>query len=578
MTIIKYKRFPHADADTDWDGAAERKAAEISDLKVMCCWYDGDDPDSKGSYKLPHHRASDHYTVLKGVKSALKLLNATHLPQADVSAVRSHLERHEAEFEGSAHPRQERGAAQQVTLQAELVALPVERRYEVIAITAGQGNGLEYSGGVLQAAAPLFDGATVFVDHPGMDEWFSMTGNRSLRNVLGVLSAAAYKGDLQAITGILEVYPGPDAEWFCALADRYLADRAAGKETPRVGLSAVLDVTSKGREVHHIERVISVDAVFDPARGGEVIRALNQQRRAPVDGDKEGAMMEVPAEYVTNPPSEAGGSDNVTEGSPTAVVQQQVLWPPDERVNVTPPPGAGRSAAAGRAEVAPQVAGRFAEAAEPETPVVAGTAPAAVALSGLVLDARLAQTRMPEAMQEMLRHKYGGCVFDLAALDSEIEMLQAAWAASVAEAAAPVRNVGAPRWEVGLNEQDKLQAVMDQLCGLPPRSELLAGVRPVSGIRELYLMLSGDYDFQGVYRADRVALANVTTSTMTSLVKNAFNKVILDWFNSVDLWWRPIVSEEQFNSMKDLTLITLGGFGDLPTVAEGAAYTELSWS
>jgi hypothetical protein len=181
-------------------------------------------------------------------------------------------------------------------------------------------------------------------------------------------------------------------------------------------------------------------------------------------------------------------------------------------------------------------------------------------------------------MQEMLRQKYGGYVFDLAALDSEIEMLQAAWAASVAEAAAPVRNVGAARWEVGLNERDKLQAVMDQLCGLPPRSELLAGVRPVSGIRELYLMLSGDYDFQGVFRADRVALANVTTSTMTSLVKNAFNKVILDWFNSVDLWWRPIVSEEQFNSMKDLTLITLGGFADLPTVAEGAAYTELSWS
>jgi len=43
-------------------------------------------------------------------------------------------------------------------------------------------------------------------------------------------------------------------------------------------------------------------------------------------------------------------------------------------------------------------------------------------------------------------------------------------------------------------------------------------------------------------------------------------------------WWEPIASHEDFASMKDMTLITLGGFEDLPTVAEGAAYTELSWS
>jgi hypothetical protein len=70
----------------------------------------------------------------------------------------------------------------------------------------------------------------------------------------------------------------------------------------------------------------------------------------------------------------------------------------------------------------------------------------------------------------------------------------------------------------------------------------------------------------------------VTSSTMTSLVKNAFNKVILDYFNSVDRWWESIAAQEDFGDMKDLTLITLGGFGDLPTVSEGAAYTELSWS
>jgi hypothetical protein len=131
---------------------------------------------------------------------------------------------------------------------------------------------------------------------------------------------------------------------------------------------------------------------------------------------------------------------------------------------------------------------------------------------------------------------------------------------------------------VGLNEIDRLQAVVDRMVGLPAASEVLQNVRPVSGIRELYLMLTGDYDLRGSFDAERVQLANVTTSTMTSLVKNAFNKVILDYFNQANRWWEPIVSQEDLQSTQDLTLITLGGLANLPTVSEGAAYSELEWS
>ena len=200
-----------------------------------------------------------------------------------------------------------------------------------------------------------------------------------------------------------------------------------------------------------------------------------------------------------------------------------------------------------------------------------------VALSGTVLDARLARSNLPDAMRRLVGERFGGRIFDVRELDGEIEALQHAWAESVAGSGSRVTGVGARVSNV-VNEVDRMQAVMDQLCGLRPKSELLQGVKPVSGIRELYLMLTGDYDFRGGFDAGRVALANVTTSTMTSLVKNAFNKVVLDYFNSVDRWWEPIISQENFASMQDLTLITLGGFADLDTVAEGAAYTEKSWS
>ena len=203
------------------------------------------------------------------------------------------------------------------------------------------------------------------------------------------------------------------------------------------------------------------------------------------------------------------------------------------------------------------------------------------ALNAVLLEARLDKCGLPEPLRNLLRKEHDGRGVVPSELDARIEALQAAWAASVAQGV-PVKGAGVQRSggagvQVLLDEADRLQAVMERLCGLKPRSELLAGVPPMAGIRELYLMLTGDWEFQGAFHRDRVNLANVTTATMTSLVKNAFNKVILDYFNSVDRWWESIAGQEDFGDMKDLTLITLGGFGDLPTVSEGAAYTELSW-
>ena len=433
-----------------------------------------------------------------------------------------------------------------VALRAQIGAGIEPRAYEVLAITSGEGNGLHYGPQVLQAAVPLFEGATVFIDHASFNERRSQSGGRSVRNVLGVLSAASFDATRGGVSGRLEVYPGADAAWFCALVDQYLADREAGKATPRVGLSAVLDVRLKGREVVGIERVVSVDVVVDPARGGAFVRAMNQRER--------GGLTHMDQEERTESTVEAQEEQRGDEGTAVA----EAIVPSEE--------------------------------GHRETIAVQSLQTQLAALGQTVLAQRLASSHLPQPLQDLLRQRHGACgqAPDLAGLETEIEALQQAWASSLAEGGTVVRNAGqallqsVPHqwagWQVGPNEVDRLQSAMDRLCGLRPPSEALQGVPPVSGIRELYLMCTGDHEFRGAFDRERVALANVSTSTMTSLVKNAFNKVILDWFDQVDLWWRPIVEEEDFGSMKDLTLITLGGFGDLPTVSEGAAYTELSWS
>jgi hypothetical protein len=43
------------------------------------------------------------------------------------------------------------------------------------------------------------------------------------------------------------------------------------------------------------------------------------------------------------------------------------------------------------------------------------------------------------------------------------------------------------------------------------------------------------------------------------------------------MWWQPVVVEEDFQSLQQIKWTLLGGVGELPTVAEGAAYTELTW-
>jgi len=127
---------------------------------------------------------------------------------------------------------------------------------------------------------------------------------------------------------------------------------------------------------------------------------------------------------------------------------------------------------------------------------------------------------------------------------------------------------------LGSTPLEQVEAAFNALLlGVAPPS----GIAPLSGVRELYHLLSGDYDMHGVYHADRIQLANVTSATMANITANVMNKAVINAFMQYPHWWAPIVSEQDFTTLQQVKWITLGGVGELPTVAEGATYTELSW-
>lgn len=64
---------------------------------------------------------------------------------------------------------------------------------------------------------------------------------------------------------------------------------------------------------------------------------------------------------------------------------------------------------------------------------------------------------------------------------------------------------------------------------------------------------------------------------MSSLVANALNKAAAVEFAQYPRWWEPVTVQRDFASLQAVRWISLGGIGELPTVAEGAPYTELTW-
>lgn len=101
--VIPFKSYPLADEGADWDASAEIKKSEVSDLKIMCTWYDSENAKTKSAYKLPHHMKSGYKTVWRGVTAAMGALlgarGGVQIPAGDRKAIYNHLAKHYKEFD-----------------------------------------------------------------------------------------------------------------------------------------------------------------------------------------------------------------------------------------------------------------------------------------------------------------------------------------------------------------------------------------------------------------------------------------------------------------------------------------------
>lgn len=411
--------------------------------------------------------------------------------------------------------------------------------FEVLAITAGEGNGWTFGEECLRGSLALWDGVECFVDH----SWWG----HSVRDLAGVFSEAAWDGDSRGVRCKLKAM-GPSGGLLDELGRQLVKE--SGKK-PRVGFSADIVFTSQGRKVEKILRVNSVDLVFNPARGGAFLRALNSVTGEWVNG----SMGE------ENPGRESAGISNYRKGDVGMGEQEQKV---STEAQLQKDIESVRTILDVQKEQA-----RLAEEAEKARAVRAE-------MCGYLLESGIAASKLPKAMSDTIRSQFAGKVFEPQELTAAIE--EGRKLVSELLGAGIVQGPGGGRISGMFSSADRLQAAVDDLLGAP-REKSLDGVKveSLSGIRELYMLTTGDYDLHGGYYRDRVQLA--MAADFPGLVKNAMNKVIAERWKELGRagydWWKKIATVEHMSTVNDITGILVGTVGDLPTVAEGGEYTEL---
>ena len=386
-------------------------------------------------------------------------------------------------------------AEHRLTLEASGQPL-ASGKFEVLAITAGEGNGWQFPAEVLRASLALWDGVTCFIDHDRKA--------RSVRDIGGVLESPVWDEAVQGIRATLTA-AGPGGSVLTALGQEVLAGEAGSQ--PKVGFSADVLFTGKTGRVARIIKVFSVDLVYEPARGGAFVRSLNQNQF--LDGGNQ-----MTEQVQQNPPAATAPGNNALQLAEEArAVRQQMCQ--------------------------------------------------------YLLDSALGASGLPKPVMDRLRGQFAGQVFEAETLKDAIE--DARTMVSELTGGAVVQGPG--RISGMVTSEERLQAAVDDLFGVPRgEAEKNLSVARLSGVRELYLMLTGDADLHGGYFPNRTQLA--TTADFSGLVKNALNKLVVNTWEALGRagynWWQQVSVMEHFNTLNDITGTLIGTVGDLPAVSEGA--------
>lgn len=415
-------------------------------------------------------------------------------------------------------------------------------RYLVRVIRAGTSlNNVTYPASVLREAASLFDGVRVFVKS---DEQHLKGGGKDFRQLVGRLTEAKFVdtkdgGEIQAVLDVLE--SSDVAAKLREAVQRGMTD-LFGLSIDAYGRSKK---TGKFREAISLTKVASVDLIIEPGAGGQFIRfteakatpneetdMLREQMMKAIaarDAKRAEGLADASDEQILEAYREAVATPAKTE-TPASVTQEQI----DERF-------------------------RMIEARA---------------------DARvtIAEAKLPKAIKDRLTTRFAEAAsFEAedvtAAIEAERKFL------GELNDGAKVTGLG-EFVEAGEDRADKVKKMLDDFFD---RS------KPAMSFKECYIDITGDRRVTGLMRdmdmnrlREAVGDANfreaINAATFGNVLGDSITRAMVRDYQNGGSWadWRWLADVVPVSDFRTQERTRMGGFGDLPAVAEGAAYTELA--
>ena len=217
-----------------------------------------------------------------------------------------------------------------------------------------------------------------------------------------------------------------------------------------------------------------------------------------------------------------------------------------------------------------------------------------LARAELMITRKLENAKLPEKFEKMIWAQFAKRVVEDVQVDEAIRLAKEAQAAL--DPSGRVKTGGTSDIFIGLVDDERLELELSRLLmgtetfhelehhgdvtvkervreNKSYQSWLKAGKPDLPHYPRMSSLL---YDFFG---GDPVlsgrALEAATTSTLSTAVKNTVNIMTANAYSKRELWWEPIVTVHEVDTIDDATLARVYGASSLSTVPEGAAYTEL---
>lgn len=471
-------------------------------------------------------------------------------------------------------------------------------------------NGRLYSCEGLRKSVPQWDGIKVYDNHLTDKEFEERQGMRSVsREWVGTLVEPVWDDRHHGLRARLKIVEESLARKLKAAHDQGVLGS--------IGLSVdtVPDahmVTYESRQVPAAEGfkiIFSVDVVGEPAAGGGFNRLIAAQQARVQEANEmtdEEVKALVQAEIAAALAAKQTPEQDDGGGEPT----------PEEAVGEVD--AAAAQAAAEVAEDAPtdpvvaaeQAADAVVAAVEMAVEEVAAEVEAAPAASAaesamdrvrklecqILLRDRLAEAKLSAVFAQPVRDAFAGKIFKEAELVTMIKHQKEAQASI--DTSGRVTGAGNGRAGVlhgGMSPSDKTEVEFLRLVAGNRQFKELEGAesdfvqermpesvrawikagRPNYGthrISELvYSLLGGDP------LSDDRAREAVTTSSMSSIVKNTVNILLAANYAKRHMWWEAVARTEEVDTIDDATLVRVYGLSNLSIVDEGQAYSELAW-